>query len=134
MKKLINQILKFGVVGIIAFLIDYSILTLLTEIFNVYYLTSACISFTISVIFNYIASMKFVFKGKDTNKYKEFFVFVLLSIIGLLINQFGMKCMVEYIHIHYLISKVFITGVVMCYNFITRKLFIEKKENKIEHI
>ena len=61
MKKLINQILKFGIVGVIAFIIDYGILILLTEVFNIYPLISAAISFTIYVIFNYISSVKWVF-------------------------------------------------------------------------
>ncbi len=38
MKKIINQILKFGLVGGIAFIIDYVFLYLFTEYFNIYYL------------------------------------------------------------------------------------------------
>ena len=55
MKKLIAQLMKFGVVGVIAFIIDYGLLALLTEVFGVNYLVSATISFTASVIFNYLA-------------------------------------------------------------------------------
>ena len=47
--------MKFGVVGVIAFIIDYGLLALLTEVFGVNYLVSATISFTASVIFNYLA-------------------------------------------------------------------------------
>lgn len=47
------------------------------------------ISFSVSLIFNYVASMKFVFTHKeDMNRKKEFIIFVVLSIIGLLINNF----------------------------------------------
>lgn len=67
MKNLINQILKFGVVGGIAFVIDYGLMVFLTEVFKVPALISAAISFTVSVIFNYIASVKWVF---DVNKEK----------------------------------------------------------------
>ena len=44
--------MKFGVVGVIAFIIDYGLLALLTEVFGVNYLVSATISFTASVICN----------------------------------------------------------------------------------
>ena len=65
MKKLVAQIMKFGVVGVIAFVIDYGLLALLTEAFGVNYLVSATISFTVSVMFNYVASMRYVFTHKE---------------------------------------------------------------------
>ena len=45
-------------VGVIAFVIDYGSLALLTEVFGVNYLVSATIPFTVSVVFNYLASMR----------------------------------------------------------------------------
>ncbi len=38
MKKLISQFMKFGIVGVIAFVIDYGFMVLLTEVFGVPYL------------------------------------------------------------------------------------------------
>lgn len=126
MKKLINQILKFGVVGIIAFLIDYILLFILTEFFNIYYLLSAVISFSVSVIFNYILSIKWVFDVKQKQGFKEIFIFISLSIVGLGINQLCMWLGVDIINIHYMIVKIFATAIVMVYNFISRKIFVEK--------
>ena len=50
MKKLIAQIIKFGLVGFLCFFIDYGIMVFLTEVAGVYYLLSSGISFTVSVI------------------------------------------------------------------------------------
>lgn len=61
MKRLINQILKFGVVGGTAFLIDYGLLFVLTEFAGIHYLISGTISFAASVIYNYILSIVWVF-------------------------------------------------------------------------
>ena len=80
-KKLIAQLMKFGVVGVIAFIIDYGLLALLTEVFGVNYLVSATISFTASVIFNYLASMRYVFTHKEgMSRRREFIIFVTLSV------------------------------------------------------
>ncbi|MDU4659426.1 MAG: GtrA family protein, partial [Clostridium butyricum] len=96
MKNLINQIIKFGIVGVLAFLIDYVLLFVLVEYLGMYYLISSAISFTVSVVFNYICSMKFVFTRRDDiSKKKEFIVFLILSIVGLLINQAMMWIMVD---------------------------------------
>lgn len=128
MRKLIEQIIKFGIVGALAFIIDYFALYILVEYFGVYYLVSSAISFTVSVVVNYLLSMKFVFKRRDDiGRQKEFIVFVSLSIMGLLINQFIMWISVDKLNIFYMISKIFATFIVMVWNFVSRKIFLEKK-------
>ena len=131
MKKLIAQIMKFGVVGVICFFIDYGLMIFLTEAMNISYLISSGICFTVSVIVNYILSLKYVFVAEEgNNKIVEFLIFVLLSTIGLGINQLLMWICVERLNIFYMISKIAVTGIVMVYNFITRKLILEKKDEK----
>ena len=128
MRKLIEQMIKFGFVGFLCFFIDYGIMVLLTEVAGIVYLVSSACSFTVSVIVNYILSVTFVFEtDKEKSRIKEFIVFVFLSIIGLGINQLCMWFGVELLHISYLIVKISATAVVMVYNFISRKLIIEKK-------
>ncbi len=126
MKKLIEQIMKFGVVGAVAFVIDYGLLALLTEVFAINYLVSATVSFTASVVFNYVASMRYVFTHKDgLSRRREFAIFVTLSVIGLLINNFCMWAGVELLGIHYLVTKIGATFIVMVWNFVTRKIFLD---------
>lgn len=120
--------IKFGFVGFLCFFIDYGIMVLLTEVAGIVYLVSSACSFTVSVIVNYILSVTFVFEtDKEKSRIKEFIVFVFLSIIGLGINQLCMWFGVELLHISYLIVKIGATAVVMVYNFISRKLIIERK-------
>ena len=126
MKKLINQILKFGIVGIIAFLIDYGLYNLLTSLFGINYLISNIISFSVSVIANYILSIIWVFEVNHKQTKKDFIIFVVLSTIGLGINELIMYLMVDGLGLNDKIIKLFATAVVMVYNFITRKIFIEK--------
>lgn len=132
MKKLFEQIIKFGLVGFLCFFIDYGIMVFLTEIVNINYLISSGISFTVSVIVNYILSLTFVFDTKKGNKIKEFVIFIILSVIGLGINQVLMWFCVDILGIFYMISKIGATAVVMVYNFITRKLILEDKGDIIE--
>ena len=128
MKKLISQIIKFGFVGFLCFFIDYGIMVFLTEALKINYLISSGCSFSVSVIVNYILSIKFVFDAdRDANKVKQFLVFLFFSIGGLIINQIVMWVAVDLLGIFYMISKIGATAILMVYNFITRKLFIEKK-------
>ena len=129
MKKLLAQFMKFGVVGVIAFVIDYGLLALLTELFGFNYLVSATISFTASVVFNYVASMRYVFTHKEgMSRRREFVIFVVLSVIGLLINNGCMWAGVELLGVHYLLTKIVATAIVMIWNFVTRKIFLDAGE------
>ena len=141
MKKLMEQILKFGVVGFLCFLIDFGITTGLANIFGVHYLISKFLGFVVSAVVNYILSIKFVFtQKKEMDKSKEFTVFLILSAIGLVINEVVMYLCIDVIYDNsnslksvltrefiISLSSILATGVVMVYNFISRKLFLERK-------
>lgn len=121
-----KQIVKFSIVGIIATLIDYGLLYICTDYLKIYYLISSIISFIVSVIINYILSIKWVFDVKKKQTFKEFVIFIFLSIIGLLINQFILYFCTDIVNIYYMLSKLISTLIVMIYNFVTRKIFVEK--------
>ena len=95
MNKLIAQILKFGVVGGLSFLIDFAITMVVSGAlraagtgFEIAAAVGGVFGFAISLIFNYIMSMKFVFERKDgMDRKKEFVIFAVLSLIGLGINE-----------------------------------------------
>ncbi len=100
MNHLMQQIAKFGVVGVICFIIDYVIYRLTNaafemsgwaEVFPKYIYVSLALGFSISVIANYLLSMKFVFvRNDELSRKKEFVIFLILSIIGLLVNELCM--------------------------------------------
>ena len=152
MKKLISQIIKFGFIGGLCFVIDFSITTLLAIPLrqNLPIATAAMISgffgFTISVLMNYKLSMRYVFTdSKISNKKHEFLIFLIISIIGLLINELILKITIDFMLSQTndfvfiqesngsignqitVFAKLIATFIVMIYNFITKKLFLEKK-------
>ena len=125
---MILQIIKFGIVGVIATFVDLGVLVLLKELLQVDVLLSSAISFCVSVAVNYILSMAFVFKSKNQDKVKEIVIFVLLSIGGLLLNQLILWIGITFTPVYYLVVKMFALVIVPIYNFITRKIFLESKE------
>ena len=56
-KHLFAQLVKFGIVGVLATLIDWVIFYLLTNIINIHYGIATAISFLISTVFNYYLSV-----------------------------------------------------------------------------
>lgn len=135
--KLLKQILKFGIVGGSGFVIDYFLMVFLTEAVGIDYLISSAISFSVSVVYNYTLSVMWVFEVNKENKaHLAFLMFLVLSIVGLGINQLLMWVLVDITRLgekwdkFYMIAKLFVTGIVMVYNFITRKIFLEGRKNE----
>ncbi len=136
-----QQILKFGVVGFISFFIDFAIYTVCCNVLGIPYLIAGFLGFTISVIFNYILSMTFVFKRRDDlSRTKEFVIFVILSVVGLGLNELILFICIDIVYHNWawlsgwlpvsfanVGAKFAATGIVMVWNFISRKIFLEKK-------
>lgn len=126
MKTLLAQLAKFGVVGVVATVIDFGVMNLLHYALHLDILIANTAGFTISLIFNYVASMKFVFEHRDDmSRKREFVIFVVLSIIGLLLNDGIVLALNKGLSLEANIAKVAATALVMIYNFVTRKVFLD---------
>ena len=138
-KKLIEQVLKFGIVGIIAFVIDWGILNILVIFAHMTATVAATISFLISLCFNYLASMKYVFVHRDDMaRWMEVLVFFVSSAIGLLINDgiigFCTAVIIDpstittdpgKYAVYANIGKIIATVVVAIWNFVIRKWLLD---------
>ncbi len=125
-EKLFIQIFKFAIVGGIATIIDFVFLYLFREFLHFPVILANTLSFCISVIYNYIASVRWVFDvNKEKNAKRQFVIFIVFSVIGLLLNDLIMWLSVDFLNIYYLLAKIIATFIVMIFNFVTRKLFLE---------
>ena len=126
-KMRICEVAKFASVGTVCFAVAYFELIFLTECGVMKYITASALSYTISVVLNYILSMKFVFRAKEElSKAGQFIIFVLLSVIGLGLTQLTMVILVEQFHIFYAIAKVLASMIVTTYNFVSKKIFLDE--------
>lgn len=149
--KKICEIIRFVIVGGIATVIDMLVMgvvlylfepALYPKFYNVWIgkvgdpKTIATVigtgsGFIISLIFNYILSVIFVYEDKGNSKsVKGAILFCVLSVIGLIINMVGMWIGYDLIGINEWITKIIMTLIVLVYNYTTRKLFIFKKSDK----
>lgn len=131
MGKLVAQIMKFGVVGVIATVIDFGVMNILYYGLGLDILIANTSGFVISLIFNYLASMKYVFAHKEgMSRRREFAIFVVLSVIGLVLNDGIVLALKSGLGLEANLAKICATALVMVYNFVTRKIFLEGEETK----
>lgn len=131
MKTMIIQLLKFGIVGAIATALDVGIYQLLLHL-SWYYQAANGVAFAVSLIFNYLASMKFVFQSKYSahQKYKEILIFFSTSVIGLLITSCILWISIDCLLWSPLLSKGIAIACTMSWNFISRKWWLDSSPNR----
>lgn len=123
--------MKFGVVGVIATVIDFGVMNILYYGLGLDILIANTSGFVISLIFNYLASMKYVFAHKEgMSCRREFVIFVVLSVIGLVLNDGIVLALKSGLGLEANLAKICATALVMVYNFVTRKIFLEGEETK----
>ena len=121
-----KQFLKFAVVGLISFGIDWGMLIALVELFHLDFLMSTTVSFITSVVVNYWLSMKYVFDHREgMSRKREFTIFTILSVIGLGLNDLYMFVGVTFLSIGYQAMKAIATFLVTWYNYFSRRFFLE---------
>lgn len=125
-ENLFVQIFKFIIVGGVATVIDFLSIFIFKEFLHIPVIISNTLSFIIATVYNYIASVRWVFDvDENKDKKKTFVTFIVFSVIGLILNDLIMWFTTDMFQIYYLIGKIIATCFVMIFNFITRKIFLE---------
>lgn len=116
------QAIRYLVVGGVAFVVDYGLLVLLTELAGLNYLVSAIVAFTAGLAVNYCLCTTFVFSGRSlSDRRVEFAVFAGIGVIGLGLTELILWCGEEVLGVDYRVAKFFAVAVVLAWNFGVRR-------------
>ena len=125
--SLIIQLIRYTIVGGLAFAIDFGLLFILTEYIGLFYVLSATLSFIAGLLVNYFISTSWIFKSVIKNKQIEFTLFALIGVIGLGLNDLLIWIFTEKFHLHYMFTKLVTAVLVYLWNFFGRKYFLFNK-------
>jgi len=108
-----------------ALALDLGLLFCLVELFGVYYLTSAIVSFLIGMLFVYALCIGWVFNHRAVqNSRLELAIFVAIGIAGLALNAAIMWTGTEAAGLPYQLSKAVSVAFVFLFNFTMRKTLL----------
>lgn len=125
-----KELYRFFLSGCVCFLIDYSLLFILTEWIGFYYLFSAGISFSISLIVNHLFCTHYIFKEAGHQTKSQIFLFFITGVIGLGLNQLCIWIFSSVFGIYYMLSKLAATSIVMIWNYLTKRWAIIGKSSQ----
>ena len=138
MNTRLKEVIKFAFTGGVCFLIEYAALIALKEWLHLSAVAATPIAFLISVVFNYLLCVKWVFDGAKEGSRKAQIGFAVTSVMGLFLNWaimwaltallgedavllslFGVALKV------YMLNKVIATGLVMVWNYFTKRWLLK---------
>ncbi len=121
--KDIFRFIKFALVGVMNTLLNWSIFFILTKV-ELYYIVANVIAYLIATIHSYFWNSIWVFKYNNGSKIKSSIKFIVLNIIGLLINTIILYVLVDIFNINKLISLMLTTVIVMIINYVANKVWV----------
>mgnify|MGYP001168051098 FL=1 len=123
---MLKEFSRYTITNILVFILDVSLLFILTEFFNVYYLLSASISIAIGFSMNYYLNVKWVFEQRKyfDKPIFEYFLMIVISVFVSGINITGIWLLSEYLQFYYLISKISISTFTLLVKFFLRKVVL----------
>lgn len=138
MSNRLKEIIKFAFTGGVCFLIEYAALIVLKEWLHLSAVAATPIAFLVSVVFNYLLCVKWVFSGAKEGSKKAQLGFAITSVMGLFLNWaimwaltslfgedavllalFGLELKV------YMLNKIIATGLVMVWNYFTKRWLLK---------
>jgi len=121
-KKLFNKVfIKYCFSGAIAALVELSAFYIFINIFGISYFYATPVSFLCGATLNYFLQRKFTFKSQYKKKHKQFAVFVIVAIGGLIVNWIATIAYTEVLGLDPIYSKLGAILTALIYNYTLNK-------------
>lgn len=117
------KFLKFGLVGFSGLFVDYGFTFVCKEWLKIQKFISNSIGFTMAATSNYVLNRIWTFKSTNPDIAVEYTEFLIISLIGLGINNFILWLILKKFRINFYLAKLFAIAVVTIWNFLANALF-----------
>jgi len=122
------QFLRYGIVGGVAFVVDFATLVALTDMVGLNYLAAAAIAFTVGLTTNYSLSVRWVFASRSLeSRTAEFTIFTIVGVMGLGLTEVILFAGTDLAGLDYRLSKMVAVGFVFFWNFAARKALLFRR-------
>ncbi len=122
-RDLLVELRRYIVVGGLAFVVDWAVLRLGIDL-GAHYLLATALGFAAGLVLNYALSVTWVWRGTRATAWRDFAVFTLIGIGGLLLTEGLMHLAVETGGLTATVAKPPIAGLVLLWNFGLRRIFV----------
>ncbi len=111
------RILKFGLVGASGVIVDFGVTYLCKELLGTNPYVANSLGFALAATANYFLNKRWTFEDKSQNVLQQYGVFLLISLVGLGLNNGIIFLLKNYFAMNFYVAKVIAIGVVFFWNY-----------------
>jgi len=111
------QFLRYTVTASSTFVLDLTLLWVLTQFFGIYYLVSAALAFSIAISINYVTCRNYAFGGSSRNYVGGYIRFIGIALAGVVMVVLSMRTLVESFAIPYLLARIIVGTFIGMWNY-----------------
>jgi putative flippase GtrA len=112
-----RYLLGYLLCGGCATFLDFSVFLVLTDYFGIWYFHANFVSYPLGMSTNFILNKVLNFRNKYRGYLRQFGIFVLIGLLGLVVNQWILYSLVESFGFFPLLAKAVALGIVVAWNF-----------------
>ena len=122
------QFFRYVFVGGCSFLVDAGVIWLCVHA-GLHYLIGACFGFVAGLVCNFLLSRALVFRAQEARvgRLLEFAGYALIGLVGLGLTEALLYFFTEIVLLHYMLSKVIASAIVLFWNFFARKVLLYRR-------
>lgn len=123
-----KELVKYLISGGTAAAVDVLLLYVFTDIFKLWYITSAVLAFIGAFCVSFTLQKYWTFRDLSSSKiHAQISLYLISSVINLGINTLFMYILVDFFHIWYILSQIITSGLIAIGSFFIYKYIIFKK-------
>jgi len=136
-EDILVQFFRYAIVGGIATIVDMLVFHFIANVIEWNHILANTLSFIVGLLVNYFMSRNWVFNKKESNFIKDFTMFAIIGVLGLLLSNAILYLLIDKRLIYTLLSvlklnegmiklsaKLIAVFIVLFWNFIGRKLVL----------
>lgn len=125
--RLLRQFIKFCLVGTTNVAVDFSIYFTLTRLFNLHFILANLGSFCVALSWSFYLNKNWTFRSSGGDLKKKYIKFLIINLIGMVINTTVLYCLVRFGGLFDIYSKLIAVVVGTFWNFFCSRFWAFKE-------
>lgn len=130
--QLLNKhktVVKYVLAGGTAVVVNLSLLYLLTELFEIWYIISSIIAFSISLLTGFVLQKFWTFRDNNARRFKrQLAMYITVGILNLILDPVLLYALVETFGIWYVLAQLLVMAVLAIESYLINRFITFKKD------